>query len=274
MFKWIFIPIFTQIFIPIFKSIFNKILKEKYMIRLLLICLFIGLFFIFSIFLFFVLFIVGLFSKKAKARISYAIVSRVLKICLFIAGTKVEVIGRENIPKDRAVLYVGNHRSIFDILINYSILPPLTGFVSKKEMKKYPFLNHWMKLMNCLFLDRENVKEGLKTILEGVDQMKNGISMVIYPEGTRAKKDEDMIEFKEGSFKLAEKSGAPIIPVAINNSSACFEDHLPRVKKAHVIIEYGKPIETAELSKEEKKHIGAHVHGIVKEMVMKNKELI
>ena len=244
------------------------------MIRLILICLFIGLFFISSILLFFILFIVGLFSKKAKARMSYAIVQNVLRVCLFLAGTKNEVIGLENVPKDRAVLYVGNHRSIFDILINYSLLPPLMGFVSKKEMKKYPFLNHWMKLVNCLFLDRENVKEGLKTILEGVEKMKNGVSIFIYPEGTRAKKDEDMIEFKEGSFKLAEKSGAPIVPVAINNSSACFEDHKPRVKKAHVVIEYGKPIEVTELSKEEKKHLGVHVHDIVKEMVMKNKELV
>ena len=244
------------------------------MIRLILICLFIGLFFISSILLFFILFIVGLFSKKAKARMSYAIVQNVLRVCLFLAGTKIEVIGLENVPKDRAVLYVGNHRSIFDILINYSLLPPLMGFVSKKEMKKYPFLNHWMKLVNCLFLDRENVKEGLKTILEGVEKMKNGVSIFIYPEGTRAKKDEDMIEFKEGSFKLAEKSGAPIVPVAINNSSACFEDHKPRVKKAHVVIEYGKPIEVTELSKEEKKHLGVHVHDIVKEMVMKNKELV
>lgn len=248
--------------------------KERYMIRFLLILLFIGLFFIASIVIFFVLFIIGLFSKKAKARISYSIVQWVLKTCLFIAGTKIDVIGLENVPKDRAVLYVGNHRSIFDILINYSILPPLMGFVSKKEMKKYPFLNHWMRLMNCLFLDRDNIKEGLKTILAGVEQMKNGISMFIYPEGTRAKTDDAMIEFKEGSFKLAEKSGAPIVPVAINNSSACFEDHKPIVKKAHVIIEYGKPIETTELSKEEKKHLGAHVHDIVKEMVMKNKELV
>ena len=147
----------------------------------------------------------NIFNKKAKARISYAIVQWVLKTCLFIAGTKLEVIGLENVPRDRAVLYVGNHRSIFDILINYSLLPPLMGFVSKKEMKKYPFLNHWMKLVNCLFLDRDNIKEGLKTILEGVEQMKNGISMFIYPEGTRAKSDDAMIEFKEGSFKIAEK---------------------------------------------------------------------
>ena len=244
------------------------------MIRLFLVGLFLFWFFLFSLFLFVILFFVGLFSKNAKDRMSYAIVSRALRVVLFLSGTKLEVKGFENIPKDRAVLFVGNHRSFFDIVINYSLIPPLMGFISKKEVKKVPILSGWMKRMNCLFLDRDNIKEGMKTIIAGTEQLKNGISMFIYPEGTRAKSDDDMAEFKEGSFKMAEKSGAPIVPVAINNSSACFEDQMPKIKKAHVIIEYGKPIETSELSKEEKKHLGAYVHGIVKEMVMKNKELV
>ena len=251
-----------------------NILRRIVMIRLFLVGVFLFWFFVFSLFLFVFLFFVGLFSKNAKDRMSYAIVSWALRVVMFISGTKLEVKGLENVPKDRAVLFVGNHRSFFDIVINYSILPPLMGFISKKEIKKVPILCGWMKRMNCLFLDRENIKEGMKTIIAGTEKLKNGISMFIYPEGTRAKADDEMIEFKEGSFKMAEKSGAPIVPVAINNSSACFEDQFPRIKKAHVIIEYGKPIETSELSKEEKKHLGAYVHDIVKEMVMKNKELI
>ena len=244
------------------------------MIRLFFVGLFLFWFFVFSLILFVVLFFVGLFSKNAKDRMSYAIVSWALRVVLFLSGTKLEVKGLENVPKDRAVMFVGNHRSFFDIVINYSILPPLMGFIAKKEIKKVPILAGWMKRMNCLFLDRQNIKEGMKTIIAGTEKLKAGISIFIYPEGTRAKSDDAMIEFKEGSFKMAEKSGAPIVPVAINNSSACFEDHFPRIKKAHVIIEYGKPIETSELSKEEKKHLGAHVHDIVQEMVMKNKELI
>ena len=244
------------------------------MIRLFFVGLFLFWFFVFSLILFVVLFFVGLFSKNAKDRMSYAIVSWALRVVLFLSGTRLEVKGLDNVPKDRAVMFVGNHRSFFDIVINYSILPPLMGFIAKKEIKKVPILAGWMKRMHCLFLDRQNIKEGMKTIIAGTEKLKAGISIFIYPEGTRAKSDDAMIEFKEGSFKMAEKSGAPIVPVAINNSSACFEDHFPRIKKAHVIIEYGKPIETSELSKEEKKHLGAHVHDIVQEMVMKNKELI
>lgn len=244
------------------------------MIRFGLVLIFLFFFFIVSLLLFVLLFFVGLFNKNLRDRISYAIVSWAFRVILVISGTKIDVIGRENIPMDKAALYVGNHRSIFDIVINYSILPPLMGFVSKKEIKKVPILNHWMTRMNCLFLDRENIKEGLKMIIAGTELLKSGISVFIFPEGTRAHHDEDMIEFKEGSLKMAEKSGAIIVPVAINNSSACFEDQFPRIKKAHVIVEYGKPIDISQLSKEDKKHVGAYAHDIIKEMVMKNRELV
>ena len=244
------------------------------MIRLFLIGVFLFVFFIVSIVLFAILYVVGLFSKKAKDRVSYHIVSRAFRVIIFISGAKIDVKGYENIPKDQAVLYVGNHRSYFDIVINYAFLPPLVGFISKKEIKKVPILAQWMERMNCLFLDRENVKEGLKTIIAGTEQIKDGISVFVFPEGTRANRDEDMIDFKEGSLKMAEKSGCPIIPVAINNTSAIFEDQFPRVKKAHVIIEYGNQIDVSELSKEEKKRLGLYTHDIIKEMVMKNKELV
>ena len=163
---------------------------------------------------------------------------------------------------------------MFDIAINYWKLPPLVGFVSKLEMKKFPFLSWWMRLVNCLFLDRENIKEGMKTIIKGTERLKAGISMFIFPEGTRSKHEEDMLEFKEGSMKMAEKAGVLVVPVAITNTSACFEDHFPKVKKTHVIIEYGKPIDLSAMDKETRKHAGAYTRGIIQEMVSKNKERI
>ena len=113
------------------------------------------------------------------------------------------VIGRENIPDDRAVLYVGNHRSYFDIVIGYTLIKGQCGFVAKKEMEKIPLLSIYMKYLHCLFLDRENIKEGLKTILVGIDKIKNGISVWIFPEGTRnkAEQETDLLDFKEGSMK-------------------------------------------------------------------------
>ena len=80
---------------------------------------------------------------------------------------------------------MGNHRSYFDILGGYTTVPGLMGFVAKKEMLGYPLLRSWMKNVNCLFLDRENLKEGLKTILEGIEHVKSGISVWIFPEGTK-----------------------------------------------------------------------------------------
>lgn len=206
-------------------------------------------------------------------RMSLAIVQWALKICVSLAGTELIILGEENIPKDKAVMYVGNHTSFFDIIIPYTRVPALTGFVSKKSMKKFPILNFWMNRVHCLFLDRENVKEGLKTILAAIEKIKAGISIFIFPEGTRNKVPGTFLEFKGGSFKIAEKSSCPIIPVTMVNMSAIFEDHLPRVKKTRVVIEYGAPIYTNDLDKEEKKHINTYVQNVIMETYQRNKEM-
>lgn len=130
-----------------------------------------------------------------------------------------------------------------------------------------------MKNLNCLFLDRDDLKAGLKTILQGVEYMKQGYSMFIMPEGTRSQ-NEDMLPFKEGSLKMAEKTGCAIIPVAITNSDAVFEKQFPWVKKAHVIIHYGKPIYPNEVDKETKKALGAHVRSIISDMLEEDKSLL
>ena len=244
------------------------------MIRFILVATFVILFLILSIPLLLIEWIIGKFNMDLKDRSSQKIVNWAFRVCLFLAGTSVTVIGQEKVPTDRAVLYVGNHRSYFDIIITYARCPRLTGYIAKKDMEKVPLLRTWMRRLHCLFIDRENVKEALKTILAGIDNVKNGISMCIFPEGTRNKTDDLMLPFKEGSFKIAEKSGCPIIPMAITNSADVLEAHMPRVKKAHVIVEYGKPIYPNELDKEQKKKIGAYCQNVIAEMLEKNKSMI
>lgn len=244
------------------------------MVRLILIGIFLVIFFLASLLMFIFLAIVGKFNKNLKDRMSFSIVIWALKVVLFISGSKVTVKGKENIPKDTAVLYVANHRSFFDIVIGYTQVLPLCGFVSKKEVKKIPILYRWMVNMRCLFLDRDNIKEGMKTILEGVERLKSGISIFIFPEGTRGKTDDSLKEFKEGSLKMAEKAKVPIVPIAFNNTSAIFEDQFPFIKKSHAIIEFGEPIYMDKLEKEEKKHIGAYAHNKVKSMIENNKNLL
>ena len=167
----------------------------------------------------------GMKDVDARNRESLKIVQFMFRLILKVAGVQVTVKGEENIPKDQAVLYVGNHRSYFDILVGYTTVPGLMGFVAKKEMLGYPLLRSWMKNVNCLFLDRENLKEGLKTILEGIEHVKSGISVWIFPEGTRNRNEDirELLPFKEGSLKIAEKSGCPVVPVAMVGTAEVFE---------------------------------------------------
>ena len=190
------------------------------MIRFLVIIILVVGFLILSIPILFLEWLIGKWNPRFRDLSSLRIVQFMFKLILKVAGTKVTVIGEEQVPTDTPVLYIGNHRSFFDILVTYSRCPDLTGYVAKISMEKIPLLSLWMKRLYCLFLDRENIKEGLKTILTGIDQIKRGISMCIFPEGTRNKGDELLLlPFKEGSFKIAEKTGCPIILMSINNTA-------------------------------------------------------
>lgn len=241
--------------------------------RTILVGIFLILYAIISIPLYLIEFIIGKLNPRLKVKSSQFIVVNAFRIILFISGVKKTVIGLENIPKDQAVLYVSNHRSYFDILIGYTSVPTLTGFVAKKEMEHIPCVSRWMRYLNCLFLDRENIREGLKTILQGIEHIKNGYSIFISPEGTRNSQKE-MLPFHEGSFKMAEKAGCPIIPVAMTNTDALFEQHTPWIKRGKAVIEFGKPIHLNELPKEDRKFVGVYVQNIIKDMLNKNDSLI
>ncbi|WP_251388406.1 lysophospholipid acyltransferase family protein [Mediterraneibacter agrestimuris] len=244
------------------------------MIRFLVIVIFLVTFLILSIPVFFMEWVIGKFNRKTRDNSSLRIVQWGFKSILKVTGVETVVIGQENIP-DEAVLYIANHRSFFDILLTYSRCPRLTGYIAKKEMENIPLLSTWMKYLYCLFLDRENIKEGLKTILQAIEYVKQGISICIFPEGTRNKGEElSMLPFKDGAFKIATKTNCAIIPISMNNTAEIFENHFPKVKKTRVIIEYGKPIYPNDLDKETKKHIGDYVQNIIQTTINKNVELL
>lgn len=204
---------------------------------------------------------------------SLKVVQFMLRLMMRMTGSEVIVKGRERIPEG-AVLYVGNHSSYFDILAAYSTVPGLTGFIAKKEMERYPFLSDWMRLVNCLFLNRKDIKEGLKTILEGIEKVKGGVSMWIFPEGTRNENEDplELLPFHEGSMKIAEKSGCPVVPVAITGTAAIFEKHIPFIRPSRVTIEYGEPFIIKELPPEIRKHSGAYTRDLIIEMLRKEQE--
>ena len=244
------------------------------MIRIILGGSFLVVYLLLSYLVFPVLWVYEKINKKKKDELSLRIVQWGFRVILGIAGTEITVIGKENMPKE-AALYVGNHRSYFDILLLYVQCEDLTGFVAKDAIEKVPSLRVWMRYLYCLFLNRSDAREGLKTILTAIEYVKKGISICIFPEGTRNDGEElSMLPFKEGSFKIATKTGCPIVPVSINNSAEIFENHVPALRKTHVVIEYGKPIYPSELSKEELKSIGAYCQNIIQETIIRNEKLV
>lgn len=244
------------------------------MIRLIFVVLFLILFLILSLPVMLVEWIIGKVNPNLRDCSSLRVVQWAFKVILLLAGVDVTVIGEEHIP-DEPVLYIGNHRSFFDVPITYSRCRRLTGFVSKKELEGVPLLSNWMRFLYCLFLDRDNVRSGLKTILTAIEQVKNGISIFIFPEGTRNKGEElSVLPFHDGSFKIAEKTGCPVIPVSINNSVQILEAHFPIIRKTHVVLEYGEPIYPNTLDKEAKKQLGTYCHDLIEETIKKNVALV
>ena len=214
--------------------------------------------------------IVRIFSRKAS---DYMAVSCVRAACWFakiICGTKPKVDGLENIPKKQTVVYALNHRSIFDIILTYPYTKGRTGFIAKKELKKVPIFSTWLWFANCLFLDRKNIREGVKTMKKGIDNIEHGISMCVFPEGTRNKDSESLtslLDFHAASFKLAEKPNVPIIPIAVYNSAECFENHKPFFKSCPVYIKIGAPVVLSDLAPEERKFIGKYMQSVIQKLL-------
>ncbi len=246
------------------------------MIRFIFIALFLILYLILSCPVMLILLLVRRFNAKKADFIMQRIVQGALSIVWHMAGVKVTTIGLENVPEDQAVLFVGNHQSFFDVIISYSQMKRQTAYIAKKSFRKWPILSWNMMFLHCLFLDRENMRQGVKTIMTAAEMARDeDISIFIFPEGTRNKGDEtELAPFHDGSFKVAQRGKVPIIPVSFNNTAAVFEKHLPKITPQHVVIEYGEPIYWDALTKEEKKYVGEHFRGILTEMVKKNKELV
>lgn len=180
-------------------------------------------------------------------------------------GAKIFVHGRENIPTEGNMLFVGNHQSNFDFALLLAELNVPVGFIAKVELKKIPLIRDWMDLIHCLLMDRSDMKQQLKTIIEGIDLLKNGYNLIVFPEGTRSR-DGKIAEFKAGTFKLATKSKVPIVPFTISGAADVLENNSHhRIAPAEVHLYIHKPIDVAAMNKEELAKIHEIVQSIVEE---------
>lgn len=167
------------------------------------------------------------------------------------------------LDRKKGIIYVCNHQSNFDIPVIMSALHMDVGFVAKQEMKSWPFFSIWMKKSKCVFLNRENPREGIKSIKESVALIKKGYPIVIFPEGERSL-DAKILTFKKGSFKLATETNGIIVPITIKGSfniQKRGELKMKRHRKVTVVID--KPIFVSELSKDELKDLSVKVREII-----------
>lgn len=233
------------------------------MIRFILVLVFLIIYFIISLPIQLAELIIEKFNMDFRNKTSLAFVNWGLKCVWFLSGIKLEVNGEENIPNEQASLFIGNHTSYFDIIVTYPLMKRPTGFISKKEIKKIPCLSWWMYFVNCIFLDRNDPRQGLQSVLKAADMIKNGISIFLFPEGTRSK-DGRLGEFKDGGFKIATKAKCPIVPVGIQGTADLFENHVPFIKSSKVIVTFGEPIYTDKMERTEAKKLPETVKKQVK----------
>jgi len=188
----------------------------KKMLRFIMLVLVVIIYMVYSLFLLVIIGIMKLFKYKKTDIYIQKRVKKFGKTLMFFSGSKIELIGKENIPEDNC-LFVANHQSNFDIPIILSLIEKPMGFIAKKEVKKIPIINVWVSLIKSVYLDRNNIRNAVKAINQAIEYIKEGHSMFVFPEGTRSS-DGKLGEFKAGSFKLATKPKVKIVPIVIIDS--------------------------------------------------------
>jgi len=175
------------------------------------------------------------------------------------------VIGKENLPKEGPVVYVSNHQGYADIPIWCNVLDTMQfGFVAKNNLSMVPTYGRWIDRIRSVMIERDEPREALKAIARGIDLINQGFSLLIFPEGHRAR-GPVMREFKKGSLKLATKPGVPIVPLSIEGSYHIYEETGVFRKDQAVKVMIHPPIETKGLDRKQEKALNDEVYQIIKE---------
>ncbi|MBI5561452.1 MAG: 1-acyl-sn-glycerol-3-phosphate acyltransferase [Deltaproteobacteria bacterium] len=166
------------------------------------------------------------------------------RIILGLSGVRVRVTGAERVPKGRPVVFLANHCGAFDIPALQVYLPVEFRWVAKKSLFKIPLVGWAMALAGYIGIERENAQEAYRTMEEAAQRIRNGASVLVFPEGTRNVTDAPLLPLKRGAFMLVAKSGADVIPVAIKGTRDIMKRGSLLIRPAEVSIAIGSPIQT------------------------------
>ena len=181
---------------------------------------------------------------------------------------KVIAQGVENLPKTNGFILFPNHQGLFDMLALIESCPRPLGVVIKKEAAEWFLVKQVVRLLGGIPMDRSDIRSSMEIIKEMAAQVKKGRNFVIFPEGTRSRKGNEILDFKAGTFKSAVKAGCPIIPVALINSFRPFD--ISSVKKEIVQVHFLKAIYPEQYMGLKTVEIAELVHGRIQDEINKN----
>ena len=179
-------------------------------------------------------------TDKYPEEEKYRHIQYILKRAVKSGNIDLKVFGKENIPVQNGFLMYGNHQGLFDILAIAATCDNPLAAVMKKELAGIPFLKQVMECTKSFPMDRADMKQSMEVILNVIKEVKKGRNYLIFPEGTRSKSGNQMLDFHSGSFKCATKTGCPIVPVALIDSFKVLDQK--GSKPVAVQIHYLKPI--------------------------------
>ena len=184
------------------------------------------------------------------------------KLILVVSGIKVTVKNLSNIDRSKSYIYMCNHQSNFDIPVLLGCLPVQFRWLAKAELFKIPIFGRAMRGAGYVPIDRFNRESAIESIDEAAQKMKDGISIMIFPEGTRSR-DGNIQSFKKGGFVMAVESGAPIVPIIILGTQPIMAKGRLRINPGDVTMDIGKPMETTGYSMESKDDLIASVRKVI-----------
>ncbi len=209
--------------------------------------------------------IMGLLGfKKTYHKIYWAWASPLTSYALWLLNYRVHVSGKENLPKVNSnICYISNHQSILDVCAYSSKLKLHASPVAKIEVLKAPYVSSYAKGVGAILLDRKSPRSSINAILNGTEELKQGKSVIIFPEGTRSKNGK-LGEMKAGSFKMAIRAESTIVPLVIQGTRNGLETK-KGLHKYHVYINVLPPTSAKNLSKEEQKVLPGKIAQQIKE---------
>lgn len=186
-------------------------------------------------------------TEKYSEEERYRVLSNIVKKVNRAGNVKIISDGKENLPKENGYVLFPNHQGLFDALVLLETNRQPITFVMKKEIENQWFIKKIIKLLQAQIIDRDDIRQSMGVINTMTKEVKEGRNYVIFAEGTRSQKGNELLDFKGGSFKSAVNAKCPIIPVAIMDSYKVFDSK--SIKKATVRMAYLKPIYPEEYNK-------------------------